>query len=90
MRLSPEGARLEDLKALTRSVVAAGAPMLTYTLHSTSLTAGASPYARDKTGADKLLATTAAYLSWFRETLGGEIVSFSALRALYEGAETAA
>ena len=90
MRLSPEGASLEDLKALTRSAIAGGAPVLTYTLHSTSLTAGASPYARDKTGANKLLATTGAYLSWFRETLGGEIVSFKGLRALYGGGQGAA
>ncbi|PQA89001.1 glycosyltransferase [Hyphococcus luteus] len=86
MRLSPEGGRLEDLQALTRAVIDGGAPVLTYTLHSTSLTPGASPYARDETGADEILATTAAYLSWFRETLGGEIVSFKDLRALYDGA----
>lgn len=90
IRLSPEGASLEDLKALTRSVIAGGAPVLTYTLHSTSLTAGASPYARDKASTDQLLATTAAYLSWFSESLGGEIVSFNGLRALYGGGQTAA
>ncbi len=83
MRLSPEGAALEDLQALTRSVIAGGAPVLTFTLHSTSLTPGAGPYAPDGPGADKIFTTSAAYLSWFREALGGEILSLPDLRAFY-------
>ncbi len=86
MRLSPEGAGLEDMQALTRKVVADGAPVLTFTLHSTSLSPGASPYAPDQAGVEKIMATSAAFLSWFRESLGGEIISFKDLQALYSDA----
>lgn len=90
MRLSPEGATLKELQALTRSAAASGAPVLTFTLHSTSLTPGASPYARNAQEADEIISRSGAYLSWFRASLGGEIVSLNDLEALYRNACAAA
>lgn len=83
MRLSPEGASLEDMKALTRRLIADGTPVLTLTLHSTSLTSGANAYAPDAASVEALLARTAAYLEWFRKDCGGEAASLSSLRDLY-------
>jgi glycosyltransferase involved in cell wall biosynthesis len=84
MRLSPEGATLDDLKALTRRLVADGTPVLTFTLHSTSLTPGANDYASDIASVDRLLTRSAAYFDWFRKEIGGDIVSLTALRDLYD------
>ncbi len=84
MRLSPEGASLADLKALTRRLLADRAPVLTFTLHSTSLTPGANPYVKDAAGVERILEVTRAYFAWFQETIGGEIISPEALAAFYE------
>ncbi|MEM8934778.1 MAG: glycosyltransferase [Pseudomonadota bacterium] len=77
LRLSPEGADLDDLKALTRQLCARGAPILTFTLHSTSLTPGANPYAANEKAVNALLARSAAYLNWFVGDLGGQLVSLA-------------
>lgn len=85
VRLSPEGVQLGDLKLLTRRLINDAAPVLTFSLHSTSLTPGASPYARDERDVAMLLENSAAYFSWFQERLGGEIISLEQLRSLYAG-----
>ncbi len=87
LRLSPEGARLADLKALTRRLIADRTPVLTFTLHSTSLTARGNAYAPDQVHVERLLADSNAYLDWFANKVGGEIVSLDQLSGLYS-AET--
>ncbi len=86
MRLSPEGAGFAELQALTRRLIADQTPVLTYTLHSTSLTPGANHYAPDQTSVDRLLSVTEAYLNWFRTDIGGEIVSLPMLCDVYRSA----
>ncbi|MFC2952110.1 glycosyltransferase [Marinicaulis aureus] len=83
MRLSPEGTSLVELQALTRRLVQDKTPVLTFTLHSTSLTAGANVYAPDAEDVDEMLRTSAAYLRWFKETVGGDIVSLKDLDDFY-------
>jgi len=83
MRLSPEGASLKDLQALTRRLIADGAPIVTFTLHSTSLTPGANPYARTQENVAKMLRTTKDYLTWFQFDIKGECVSLRDLVQLY-------
>ncbi|MEM8771638.1 MAG: glycosyltransferase [Pseudomonadota bacterium] len=77
MRLSPEGAQTVELKALTKSLLASRLPILTFTLHSTSLTVGGNAYAHDKSSVDRILNVTSAYFDWFRSELDGEIIPFS-------------
>ncbi len=84
IRLSPEGANLQTLKALTKRLIADKTPVLTFTLHSTSLTKGANSYAPDADGVDHILSVTRDYLSWFRENIDGELVSLGDLATLYE------
>ncbi len=86
MRLSPEGARLDDLKALTKRLVADKIPVITFTLHSTSLTIGANAYAKDAAAVADMLETTRRYLAWFRRPMGGDIISLGELAAIYETA----
>lgn len=83
LRLSPEGAGARDLAALARRLVADGAGVLVFSLHSTSLTPGASPYARDEAGVEAMLETARAFFTFFTEELGGAFVSLDELAALY-------
>ena len=84
MRLSPEGASLADLQSLTRRLVADKTPVLTFTLHSTSLTPGANAYGKNAEDVERMLATTKAFLNWFRNEIGGEIISLDDLEKLYQ------
>lgn len=85
MRLSPEGARLSDLKRLTRSLLNADVRLFSLTLHSTSLAPKANPYS--ETGGDiaRTLDLTRRYLDFFRTELGG---AFASLETLQEIAST--
>lgn len=84
MRLSPEGATLKDLQAMTKRLVADGSPVLTFTLHSTSLTPGANDYARSQDDVDRTLEITQRYLDWFRQSMKGQLVSLAELSELYK------
>ncbi|MHA7871561.1 MAG: glycosyltransferase, partial [Hyphococcus sp.] len=89
MRLSPEGADLQDLQALTQRLIADRTPVLTFTLHSTSLTPGANPYARAEADVDRLLQTCRDYFTWFRNNIRGDIIALPALADIYEQATQA-
>ena len=82
MRLSPEGACLSDLQALTRRLIKSKTPILTFTLHSTSLTKGTNAYSTSDENVSDLLETTQSYLHWFKESIGGELLSFRELEKL--------
>ncbi|GJL91503.1 glycosyltransferase [Hyphococcus sp.] len=86
MRLSPEGASLAELQALTRRLLADKTPVLTFTLHSTSLTPGANIYAVNEASVDELLQVSAAYFDWFKDTIGGYVTSLPELRQTYDSA----
>jgi hypothetical protein len=83
MRLSCEGTRFDDLAALTRHLEAVGTPVMTFSLHSTSLTAGANAYAPDAAGVDRILALTRRYLEFFTKDFRGEPTSLSELARFY-------
>ena len=88
VRLTPEGVPLETLKSVTRQWIAQGHTLLTFSLHSTSLTPGASPYARTQDDVDQMGETTAAYLTWFHEELGGRFMQLADLDALQQPASS--
>ena len=79
MRLSPEGNTISSLKALTKRLMKDKTPVLTFTLHSTSLTLGANPYAKTPDDIDALLQKTSDYFDWFRNVCGGDIISATTL-----------
>lgn len=82
-RLSCEQARFEELAALTRHLVRGGAPVLTFSLHSTTLTPGANAYGPDKAAVDGHLEMIARYLDFFTKDFGGELLDLAALDTLY-------
>jgi len=87
VRLSCEGYGFGDIKALTKTLIAQGTPILTFSLHSTSLTAGGSPYAPNPAAVEAALAFTRRYLTFFRDEIGGEIIDLARLADLYGAAD---
>ena len=64
VRLSPEGVALSAMKGLAEHLEAAGAAILTPTIHSSSLEPGATGYAETREQADDLLVKLDAFLAW--------------------------
>ena len=83
MRLTCEGTALEDLKALTAHLLKEKTPVLTFSFHSTTLTAGANTYAPDADAVSHALALTKAYFEYFTNELGGAFVTIDDLASLY-------
>ncbi len=83
LRLSCEQARFDELVALTRSLASAGARVLTFNLHSTTMTPGANPYALGDAAAAAPLDLIDRYLEFFTKDYGGAVAAFADLDALY-------
>jgi hypothetical protein len=69
--LSPEGTPLEEAKALTRFLVAAGHRVFTLDYHSTSLNPGSNPYVRNEAELRRFLGWLDAYLDFFFGEIAG-------------------
>jgi glycosyltransferase involved in cell wall biosynthesis len=82
-RLSCEQARLEELAALTRSLAATDAPILTFSLHSTTMTPGANPYGSDAESVAAALDLARRYFEFFTKSFGGAFAGLSDLMDLY-------
>lgn len=82
-RLSCEQARFDEIVSLTRSLGEAGATVLTFSLHSTTLTVGGNRYAPDAAAVDASLALTRRYFDFFTKSFGGEFASLSDLAEIY-------
>ena len=78
-RLSPEGLSLKEMKALTRSLSKSETPHLTFTLHSSSLTIGGSPYSQTREDRDDVLQKCRDFFDWYVHECEG---SFSSLHAM--------
>ncbi|MEL6790316.1 MAG: glycosyltransferase [Pseudomonadota bacterium] len=83
MRLSPEGASLEDLRALTRHLVRERVPILTFTLHSTSLTPGATDYTETDRDVDAFLDLCTQYFDLFTQQFDGAFIGAADVRARF-------
>lgn len=79
--LSPEGSDLSAMCRLTRTLLARGERILTLSYHSPSLQPGNTPYVRNHRDLAVFLDRLSGFLSFFREQLGGEILT---LRALHD------
>ncbi len=74
VRLTPEGNNLKMLQSVTRHLSRKEPQnVMTFSLHSTSLTIGATPYSQTDEDVEKLLNTTEAYLNWFSSEIGTPI-----------------
>ena len=80
IRLSPEGATLDELKRLAGSLARAGNQVFTLSYHSPSLVAGHTPYVRSAQDLEAFVATLAGFMRYFRDELGGVFMSSSKIR----------
>lgn len=82
-RLSCEGMTLGEMKGLTRKLLRDRIPVLTFSIHSTSLSAGKNPYAPDAKAVARTLSLARDYLDHFANDLGGTFITLDDLEALY-------
>jgi hypothetical protein len=69
--LSPEGNTLQEMVALTRTLLADGLTLFTLTLHSPSVEPGHTPYVRSQADLSTFLTTIERYFEFFFGELGG-------------------
>ena len=70
--LSPETSTLDEMKAVTRSLLADGARTFTVTFHSPSAKPGHTPYVRTAADLHAFTNRLEAFLDYFLGSLGGE------------------
>jgi len=69
--LSPETSTLDEMKAVTRALIADGVRTFTMTLHSPSVAVGHTPYVRSAAELRAFLGRIDAYCEFFFGVLGG-------------------
>jgi hypothetical protein len=69
--LSPEGSRLDEMIALTRTLMRRGVRTFSLTLHSPSVEPGCTPYVRTQGELGEFLDRISAYCEFFFGDLGG-------------------
>ena len=70
--LSPEGNTLNEMTALTRTLLADGLTMFSLTFHSPSVVPGHTPYVRSQAELSTFLTTIERYFEFFFGELGGQ------------------
>jgi len=84
VRLSPEGANISDMIALARFFIKQDIPTLTFSVHSTSFTPGATSYSPDEASTQNLLNKCEQFFNKFRKELDGEFLTMDNLCASYK------
>lgn len=80
--LTPEGVSLEEMKRLTRAMLAAGHRVFTLSYHSPSVMPGNTPYVRNAAELEDFIARIEGYLDFFFGTLGGTAMTPTEIRRL--------
>jgi peptidoglycan/xylan/chitin deacetylase (PgdA/CDA1 family) len=82
IRLTPEGMTADELRRLTRALLARGQRIFSFTYHSPSLEPGHTPYVRSAGELDRFVATIEDYLEFFFGEIGGRAATFQDVRTL--------
>jgi hypothetical protein len=82
IRLTPEGMTSDELKRLTRALLARGQRVFSFTYHSPSLEPGHTPYVRSAAELDGFVGTIERYLEFFFGEVGGRAATFHDVRNL--------
>lgn len=88
LRLTPEGVTLRQMQHLTRTMLRAGHRVFNLMYHSASLAPGHTPYVTSRNELDRFLATIEGFLDFFLGAVGGEAISFPALKARLDASST--
>ena len=76
-RLSPEGFSINDMTGFAEALLRQDIRLMTFSLHSTSLTTGATPYSRTAADVETLLERTDQFFTWFQKEKGGRFAALS-------------
>ena len=80
IRLSPEGIPFEDLRRLTRAMLARGHRVFTFSYHSPSMDVGHTPYVQSQADLDGFLDTLRRYFDFFINEVGGQPATLAQIR----------
>ena len=86
--LSPETSTLDEMKAVTRSLLADGARTFTVTFHSPSAEPGHTPYVRTAADLRAFIARLESFFDYFLGSLGGQPGTIEAFRLSARSADT--
>lgn len=89
-RLTPEGVSSAEQCRLLRALYDQGQRIFTLTYHSPSLVPGHTPYVRDAAGLKAFNENIRTVLTWFRDELGGEFTTMTAIHDDWTAAKGAA
>lgn len=81
IRISPEGATIEEAKEITRLLYSRGTRTFSLNYHSSSLLIGGSPYVRSEEDRSEFLSWLEQYIAFFSNELGGEFLTAEELAA---------
>jgi hypothetical protein len=79
--LSPEGSTLDEMKAITRALIARGLRTFTFSFHSPSVEPGHTPYVRSQADLGRFLQAMEQYFEFFFGELAGRATTPLAFRA---------
>jgi hypothetical protein len=79
--LSPEGSTLDEMKAVTRALIARGVRTFTFSFHSPSVEPGHTPYVRSQADLGRFLQSIEEYFEFFFGELAGRTTTPLAFRA---------
>ena len=79
--LSPEGSTLDEMRAITRALIARGVRALTLSFHSPSVEPGHTPYVRSQADLGRFLQSIEQYFEFFFGELAGRTTTPLAFRA---------
>lgn len=82
IRLTPEGMTFDELRRLTKVLLARGQRLFNFTYHSPSLEPGHTPYVRSADELQRFVGTIEKYLEFFFGEVGGGAATFHDVRAL--------
>ena len=86
LALTPEGFTLDELRRLTRALLASGVRSFVFYFHSPSVLPGCTPYVRNEDELTGFQQTCDRFLEFFRRELGGKMATLGEIRAVCEGA----
>jgi len=88
LRLTPEGFTLQQMRHLTWAMLRSGHRVFNLMYHSSSLAPGHTPYVTSHSELERFLATLEGFLDYFLGAVGGEAISFPAIKARLDASST--
>lgn len=79
LRITCEAATIDGILSFTKTAINQDINLMTFSLHSSSMTVGSSPYAKDEKMVNEHLNFITTYIQKFRNELGGKTINLQEL-----------